>query len=481
MSPSPVPIVDPQQEATALAQTADSSAGVRAKGIVLTPYALAIRLAEATLPLHSNRILNIIDPTCGSGRLLAAAAEVAHNRGLAVKLHGIELEEPLARVAADSLPHADIQTGNALQLLNDAHAYDIVLLNPPYRGRLRRADSHAAQRADALKARFGDLLGPYADPSTGFLLLAQSLLCPSGRLGAIVPVSIASARDAHAARCHLATHCDTLDCWSEPAPFAAQVHTASIILERRATPRPGAINDWATRLARAAGVPNVELPATKTIGDVATVTADFRDEFYALQDHVVECDETPNAIPVVTCGLVDPGVLLHGSKSARLHGSRWTRPGVVSHRDLEPLLNARLVPKVLVATQTRVIEAAPDPDGTYMPCTPLVRIVPSDPINVWRITASLCAPQTTAIAIHRHFGAGRAPNTLRLRATDIAALPLLPDTDATSQAMDAARSLHHGSGTLESLLQLACAAFGHAPQGLLEWWWSKAPQHLARH
>lgn len=480
MSPSPAPIVDPQQEAAALAQTADSAAAVREKGIVLTPYALAIRLAEATLPLHSNRALNVIDPTCGSGRLLAAAAEVAHHRGLAIKLHGIELEEALASVAAESLPHADIRTGDALHLLNDTDQYDIVLLNPPYRGRLRRADAHAASRADALKSRFGELLGPYADPSTGFLLLAESLLPPSGRLGAIMPVSIASARDANAARQYLATRCNTLECWSEPAPFAAQVHTASIILERRSTPRASALSDWATRLATAAGVPNIECPDTKTIGDVATVTADFRDEFYALRDHVVECDDTPSAVPVVTCGLVDPGMLLHGRRSARLHGRRWTRPGVVRHADLQPLLDARLVPKVLVATQTRVIEAAPDPNGIYMPCTPLVRIVPRDPIDVWRITASLCAPQTTAIAAHRHFGAGRAPNTLRLRATDIAALPLLPDTDTTRQAMDAVRRLHDGSGTLATLLQLASAAFGHTPQGLLEWWWSRAPQRLAR-
>lgn len=463
-----------------MALAADSAAQARSKGIVLTPHGLALRLAEATLPLQSNRTLNVMDPTCGSGRLLAAAAAVANARGLKVHLHGIELEPALAEVAAGALPQARIRTGDALNLLRDDEQFDIVLLNPPYRGRLRRADTLTATRADALKARFGALLGPYADPSTGFLLLAESLLHAGGRLGAIVPVSIASARDAHAARQHLAARCRTLESWSEPAPFEAQVHTASLILEQRHTRCENATNDWATRLATAAGVPHLTTPDTATIGDVATVTADFRDEFYALREHLVECDDDPNAVPVLTCGLIDPGRHLHGRRIARLHGQRWNTPGVLPHADIQHLLDARLVPKVLVATQTGVIEAAPDPRGTCMPCTPLVRIVPTDLADVWRITASLCAPQTTALALHRHFGAGRAPNTLRLRAADIAALPLLPERNTTQQAMDAIHGLQDESVTLATVLRLAAAAFGDMPDGLLDWWWSRAPRALRR-
>lgn len=476
----PAPIVDLHKEAVALAQTAESDAAIRGKGIVLTPHALALRLAKATLWPQSNRTLRIIDPTCGSGRLLAAAAQVANERGLSVSLHGIELEEPLAKVAAEALPQATIQTGNALDLLQATDQYDIVLLNPPYRGRLRRADAQTTHRTDALKARFGKRLGPYADPSTGFLLLAETLLAPGGRLGAIVPISIVSARDAAEARAYIATRCRTLETWSETASFAAQIHTASIVLERLATPCGSCVCDWSTLLATANGAPLIATHPNGTIGDIATVTADFRDAFYALKGHLVERDDAPAAVPVLTCGLVDPGQHLHGRRPARIHGQQWNAPCVQRHSDIEKLLHDRLVPKVLVATQTGVIEAAPDARGECMPSTPLVRVVPHNPKDVWRLAASLCAPQSTAIATHRHFGAGRAPNTLRLRASDIAALSLLDDTPATERAVLALQQFQSGSATLTQVLQTAAEAFGPVPDGLLEWWWTRAPRGLPR-
>ena len=38
----------------------------------------------------------------------------------------------------------------------------------------------------------------------------------------------------------------------------------------------------------------------------------------------------------------------------------------------------RLVPKVLVASQTKVIEAIVDADGVMIPCTPVVTVEPND-------------------------------------------------------------------------------------------------------
>jgi len=472
---SPAQFPDRQLEAAAIRSAVGDSAAARAKGIVLTPPELTLQLAQATLPETSDRVLRVLDPACGTGRLLAGAAQVAAERGLVLDLHGIELEPDLAEVSRQSLPSACIRTGDALATVGSDERFDIVLLNPPYRGRMRRSDAHADERLQALHTRFGAMLGPYADPSTGFVLLAESLLEPAGRLGAIVPVSMVSARDAAAARDHLASTCRTIDCWSASVAFEAQVHTACLVLERRTSKTVDAC-DWPTRLATAAGVPLIDNPNGPTIGSLATVTADFRDEYYALKGHVVECADDDTAAPLLTCGLIDPGMHWHGVRPARVYGQRWTAPGVLRHEAVTAQLDARLVPKVLVATQTSVIESVADPQGLLMPGTPVIRVVPHEPSDVWRLAVSLHAPQASALALHRHFGAGRAPSTLRLRAADIAALPLTPCGEALDRAIEALQSL---TGDTLATGTLACAqAWGPVSDELLDWWTSRLPRTL---
>jgi hypothetical protein len=284
-----------------------------------------------------------------------------------------------------------------------------------------------------------------------------------------------SARDATAARAHLASTCRTIDCWSAPAAFEAQVHTACLVLERRSSKTDDAC-DWPTRLATAAGVPLIDDPHGPTIGSLATVTADFRDEYYALKGHVVECADDEAASPLLTCGLIDPGMHWHGVRPARVHRQRWTAPGVLAHESINAQLNARLVPKVLVATQTSVIESVADPQGLLMPGTPVIRVVPHDPDDVWRLAVSLHAPQASALALHRHFGAGRAPTTLRLRAADIAALPLVANGSLLDTAVQSLQTV-----TVATLIDAAraCAdAWGPVQHDLLGWWASRLPRAL---
>ena len=50
-----------------------------------------------------------------------------------------------------------------------------------------------------------------------------------------------------------------------------------------------------------------------------------------------------------------------------------------------------LVPKVVVATQTRVGEAAVDQEGRWVASTPTVALV-ADPELLWRIAAVVCSP-----------------------------------------------------------------------------------------
>ena len=62
-------------------------------------------------------------------------------------------------------------------------------------------------------------------------------------------------------------------------------------------------------------------------------------------------------------------------------------------------MTERLVPKVLVATQTKVVEAVADPEGRLRPVGPGGRGHAADPAEVWAVTAALSAPPVSAWAL----------------------------------------------------------------------------------
>ena len=67
--------------------------------------------------------------------------------------------------------------------------------------------------------------------------------------------------------------------------------------------------------------------------------------------------------PMITSGLVDPGRVAWGARTARIAGTRWTTPGidprVVPEGRLARWVAAQRPPKVLVASQTPVIAVPP--------------------------------------------------------------------------------------------------------------------------
>ena len=74
-----------------------------------------------------------------------------------------------------------------------------------------------------------------------------------------------------------------------------------------------------------------------------------------------------------------------------------------------------LVPKVLVANQTRVIEAVADPDGAWLPAVPVVTVRPApDGVAVDDIAAVLTSPVASVWAWHRAAGTGLSARSLRL-------------------------------------------------------------------
>jgi SAM-dependent methyltransferase len=181
---------------------------------------------------------------------------------------------------------------------------------------------------------------------------------------------------------------------------------------------------WSFLTADLAGVPQVSPETGGVLGDIATVTADFRDQYYGLVGAVGDDVDGP---PLITSGLIDAAVCHWGAKPTRFAKVRYQAPRV-NVAALSPALQtwaaARLVPKVLMATQTKVIEAIADPQGELLPSVPVLSIVPRNPDDVWSVLAVVLAPSTSAWAATAYLGAGMTSNALKLSAAQARTIPL---------------------------------------------------------
>jgi hypothetical protein len=257
---------------------------------------------------------------------------------------------------------------------------------------------------------------------------------------------------------------------------------------------------WAPTVARAAGVPSVDLDDRPRLGSRARATAGFRDEFYALVPYVHDLGEgmapelPAGHAALVTAGLVEPGQVLWGRRPTRFAGRRLQAPVVDvatlrsrsaapdGDRRLAAWADARLQPKVVVATQTRTLEAAVDDDGSWWPSVPVISVVldaeHDSSLGRHLVAAALMAPPVTAWAAERSAGTAMARHALKLSARQVLEVPLPVDLDAWEEG---ARLLQGGptagdDGRAARLLAAGRAlTAAHAlPAGqhdqVVEWW-----------
>jgi hypothetical protein len=453
----------------------------RARGAHYTPERLAARLVGLALDgLDARRIA---DPAAGGGAFLLAAGRALVDRGLdpaaaAQALHGADVDPLAARVAEASVwlwsggTRPEVIVADAL-LDGPVDEVDVVVGNPPFRSPLRDGGSPAGY-------------GAYTDVAGLFLVRSCDRVRPGGRVALLQPQSVLAARDAEGVRRAVQQRAALRGLWvSEAAMFAAAVRVAAVVLERggrrRAVrlyrgpdlapagtaphPAPGT---WAPLVARARGLPEVRLPAGPAVGSLGRATAGFRKQFYGLVGHVEEDGAGPR---LVTAGLIDPARCAWGERPCRFAGQAWQRPTVVLD-ELEPALRAwveaRLVPKLVIATQTRVLEAAVDEDGTLVPSTPVIALeAPLE--HLWDLAAVLHAPPVTAWLLARALGTGLSADAVRVTARQVEAIPLPSDRAAWTAATDALRA-----GDLERYGPRACRAYG-VDEGLARWWAARRP------
>ncbi|MEY2452680.1 MAG: hypothetical protein QOD92_2254 [Acidimicrobiaceae bacterium] len=466
----------------------------RVLGAFYTPVDVADRLAAIALDGVGGAPV-VCDPACGDGVFLLAAGRELAARGIAPEhiarelLWGIDVDPDAADAARAAIaewagvsPGDHVVAGDGLADRGWAGRFDVVVGNPPFLNQLERA----TVRVDS--TRWSSVAGPYADTAFLFLLAGLDLVRDGGRVVLVQPQSLVAARDAAAIRDAVLDAGALTGVWTcNDLVFDASVRVCAPVIVRGG-PQPDHIARWSDRgviaaasvrwergatwsrlLVRRDAPPDVALTGVDRLGQIATATAGFRDQFYGLAPHVVErCDADDGAFPrLITCGVIDPGRSAWGERPLRFAGQKWLHPRVdLAAMDETPLRRwvvDRLHPKVVLATQTKVLEAAVDHRGTWVPSTPVIA-VHADRELVHRVAAVLLAPPVTAWAACTYGGVALTSDAIKLSARQVLEIPL--PTDDVQWARGAAAL---AAGEVLDAGLLMTGAYGCTPD-VMQWW-----------
>ncbi len=411
--------------------------------------------------------IRVLDPACGDARFLEAVArriEGIGGDGARCELVGVDIDPVVAGEARRRCPAAKIVVADALDREWIEERFDLVIGNPPFLSQL------AAATARGGASRRGG--GPYADAAVEFLALAAELVVPDGRVAFVLPRSVLSARDAGPVRRSIGERASIVWSWSsDEKMFDAEVLTCVVALDF-AEPRSDATVDsndsWSSVITDARGIPALPAPISTagTLGERVRLNANFRDEYYGMIPAVGDHETGP---PLVTSGLIDPGVNLWGERMVTFARRRFRAPRVridALDQSMRTWAERRLVPKVLIANQTSIIEAVGDPIGDHLPGVPVVAAYP-ERSGVEPVAAMLTSPFASAWAWHRSAGTGLSAGTIRLGPAMLADLPWPEGRLDDAVAAPAA-------GNVRSCGRAVDEAYGIADDYELFAWWTAA-------
>ncbi len=436
----------------------------RKKGAHLTPERIARRLVDMMPPpLASDRVL---DPAVGGASFLLAAADqlVAHGaiaNDVLDQLFGVDIDPGAVEVAEAALAVWTLDQGLSPRLLPNLSVGDglldalptveRVVGNPPFLNQLRSSSRQSTDRRTRLRDRWGDLVGTYTDDAWLFLVSGLEATTRGGSLAMVQPVSILAARHGSEIRHHAQSKAALTGLWvAGEQVFDAAVQVCGLVLERQELPS-GPVKrcvgadflsvpaltlqpspkEWGSAAATALDVPNVRIAAaaTGTVADLANATAGFRDQFYGFVPYVsegqAEAIEDAEA-PLVTVGMIDVLGVSWGQREFKFAKQGYSRPVIdvdaLSAQDpnLGEWVKARRRPKLLIASQTRVVEVWVDERGHAIPATPVLSIEPesADPQVLWMLAAALTAPAMSAHFLGSKFGTAMSLNAMKIAARE---------------------------------------------------------------
>ena len=562
----------------------------KASGSYYTPTELVERILDWTLDPAINEALSadepesallelkILDPACGSGHFLTAAADrvgfaLAILRSAQTNPAAGEIERARRDVAQNCIYGVDIdpiavelckfalspgsddqriRCGNSLlgltpkMLVDSDHntthpvdnspfhwhlefpgvfnggqanpatgwpgGFDVVIGNPPFLNQLETTTAQSKELATFLKRRYPGVAKGYADTAVIFAELSSQVVhADGGRFGLVQPASILASADTKGARQALTDRGTLETLWAaREGVFDASVRTCAVVFRNGEKPTttelrrftgldfralvPLRINTgeiagmetWAPLISDGFGIPRVDLEQSQTMSAVLSATADFRDQYYGLVGFVEDANgrvpDGANTAALITTGLIDPAELHWGTRPTKFNKTDYTAPlvdlnALRSESELGDWAANRLVPKLLLATQTRVIEVVVDEAGVLLPSVPVITVT-THGISLWHAAAALMSPPITAWAAARYMGAALSIDALKLSASQVLGLPLPPSSDAWNSAAalihdasNTSSSAPHRKQRLEEAGALMCDAYGVCDADQLMNWW----------
>ena len=433
---------------------------------VITPEFLATRRQPVA----------VLDPACGDGRFLAAVERRLNELGASATLTGCDLDVSAIDAARALLPAtAELVAADALATSWHGRQFDVVIGNPPYLSQMASSTTRGGA------SRHGG--GPYADAAAEFLALAGQLVEPAGgRVALVLPQSLLASRDAAEIRSSIGARARLVwSWWSDRRVFDAQVHVCVVAFEFGEPEPEDRRANWSHVATSRQGVPAIPegMQVAGCLGDRARLNANFRDEYYGMVPAVGDHDTGPQ---LVTSGLIDPARSWWGVRPITFAKHRYERPRVDIDRlddDMVRWARRRLVPKVLVANQTRIVEAVCDPAGEWLPAVPVVGVYPAgahwddegrrptDELvsSTWEIAAVLTSSVASVWLWHRGAGTGLSADSIRLSPVTLGELPW-PGGDLRT-AVAALRD-----GDVRSCSSAIAEAYGIDDATALEAWWT---------
>jgi SAM-dependent methyltransferase len=433
-------------------------------GVYYTPRAFVEQIVDVTFAKvthRSNPPLRVLDPTCGTGNFLVSTYEYQRQHGVPPDeilegLFGIDTD-PVALTIAQArlgLLHLSAKgsrltelrdhlvVGNALELLSGfpknnerlPRTFDVVVGNPPFLNRVRGEVLLDSTLRSAIDIALDGTVRPYTDVSAILLALAVNATREGGAVGMCQPSSVVAGRDSAALRERLvstATLDELLIAGGRSFDAGTSVVAPILRIQKRDQGRRG--GSWSSHVARHFKIPtcvNEDLAWKGLLGEIADVTADFRDQYYWICARLDQpLAHNAQTARVLTSGHIGSGYSRWDDKTVRIGGQHRLRPTVTfSLASDDPSiirwLDMRLQPKLVVATQTKTLECAIDLQGDFLPLTPVLSVVPRSASMLFHLQAVLLNPTITSLVCTATLGTGLTLRALKLSASELRALPL---------------------------------------------------------
>ena len=446
-----------------------------------------------------------------------------------------------------SPPEPLVAIGDALGADSGEQRFDVVVGNPPFASPLDR-DVAARRRAGATSGSEtgspvvtapSTAASAYTDDAALHLLAAVRWCVPGGVVCMLQPQSVLGARDAAGVRASVLELADIGALWASDEAFFehASVEVCALVLIRHASgggtgPEPAegepahgspgsgpgvmihwrdrpttravapGSGSWAPLLAVAMGHPrgigSAGVPSAP-LGELATCTAGFREEFYVLAECAHEDVPAPErggaagrVLQLVTSGLIDPGVNRWGSKHCRIGGRSFEAP--VAELDQVAKVSPRVArwcadrssPKLLVASQTRVLEVCLDRSGATVPLTPVVSVQSHGVVPAEALAAVLSAPSSSLALTNAAAGTGLSSSAVRVGAPALREIEVPTDPETSGRAVElwaGVERLASAGSTYEEWFELGTeldALSGRVRSDVVEWWVSRLPRSVRR-